>query len=215
MILSVVITCLCIMAVEEGQGRVDGCCHNFAIQSSLHIIIINYHTISSLLSSASPPIHLPSILTIANNNNQSNMKLSILLFGSVSIAIVSAQDIAFGTNKTLAPTPGVIRPNAPPVPPPITPFPTEPNVVSIYFNFMICSDVVGSEWVSVYHGYITNSQFMISCRCIDTTYCNTCPSLFTYTSSPLLISIHRLYHIFIRHHHQLHRHSFQHPQHQS
>ena len=72
------------------------------------------------------------------------MKLSItsILIGSASIAIVSAQDIddaiAFGTNKTLAPTPGVIRPNAPPVPPPITPFPTEPIVVSIYFNFMIC-----------------------------------------------------------------------------
>jgi len=51
------------------------------------------------------------------------MKLSItsILIGSASIAIVSAQDIAFGTNKTLAPTPGIDRPTTPA---PITPFPT-------------------------------------------------------------------------------------------
>jgi len=59
------------------------------------------------------------------------MKLSILLIGSVSIAIVSAQDIAFGTNKTLAPTFGVTRPPEPTSPAPITPFPTEEPVVSI------------------------------------------------------------------------------------
>ena len=96
------------------------------------------------------------------------MKLSILLISSASIAIVSAQDIAFGTNKTLAPTPGVSRP---PRPPPITPFPTEPNVVSIYFNFMICIGVVGLVWVSAYHEQSVHHEQ--SCRCIDTAHCNT------------------------------------------
>lgn len=36
-----------------------------------------------------------------------------------------------GTNKTLAPTPGITRPPEP-TPAPITPFPTEPNIVSLY-----------------------------------------------------------------------------------
>jgi len=56
------------------------------------------------------------------------MKLSItsILISSASIAIVSA-----GTNKTLAPTPGIVRPTTPA---PITPFPTElPPVVSFVF----------------------------------------------------------------------------------
>ena len=53
------------------------------------------------------------------------MKLITIVAAATSAALVS------GTNKTLAPTPGVDRPNAPP---PITPFPTEPNVVSYAFD---------------------------------------------------------------------------------
>jgi len=59
------------------------------------------------------------------------MKLSItsILISSASIAIVSAQ-----TNKTLAPTVSVTRPDTPS---PITPFPTEsPRPVSLCL--MLC-----------------------------------------------------------------------------
>ena len=51
------------------------------------------------------------------------------------IAAMAAASVNAGTNKTLAPTPGVDRPNAPP---PITPFPTEPNVVSISCLLFYC-----------------------------------------------------------------------------
>ena len=51
------------------------------------------------------------------------------------IAAMAAASVNAGTNKTLAPTPGVDRPNAPP---PITPFPTEPNVVSISCILYYC-----------------------------------------------------------------------------
>lgn len=142
------------------------------------------------------------------------MKLSItsILISSASIAIVSAQ----GTNKTLAPTPGIVT--RPPVPPPITPFPTEPNVVSIFVYVVLQLVWTMLVWASVYHGYITNSQFMISCRCIDTAHCNAIPNgVHHCLLTPHLLSwyLSTVYHIFIRHHHQLHRHSFQHPQHRS
>ena len=50
-----------------------------------------------------------------------------------TIAILAiAALVNAGTNETLAPTPGIVRPNAPlPTYPPITPFPTEPDVVRI------------------------------------------------------------------------------------
>ena len=55
-----------------------------------------------------------------------------------TIAILAtAALVNAGTNKTLAPTPGIVRPNAPPVPPPITPFPTEPNVVRIVLYIIV------------------------------------------------------------------------------
>ena len=53
-----------------------------------------------------------------------------MMMKSLTIIAMAAASVNAGTNKTLAPTPGVDRPNAQPVPPPITPFPTEPNVVS-------------------------------------------------------------------------------------
>ena len=61
------------------------------------------------------------------------MKLSItsILISSASIAIVSAQS---GTNKTLAPTPGIFRPTTPS---PITPFPTEPPQVSLIYVVVV------------------------------------------------------------------------------
>lgn len=46
----------------------------------------------------------------------------------LATAALASTSVNAGTNKTLAPTPGIDRPNAPP---PITPFPTEPNVVRI------------------------------------------------------------------------------------
>ncbi len=121
------------------------------------------------------------------------MKLSIsitsILIGSASIAIVSAQDIAFGTNKTLAPTPGVIRPNAPPVPPPITPFPTEPNVVSIYFNFMICIGCCRlGVWVNSHVDVSTSTLLLIAIPLMRL-------SIIVYLRhliSPLYVSIHPL-----------------------
>ena len=57
-----------------------------------------------------------------------------------TIAILAtATIVTAGTNKTLAPTPGVVRPNAPP---PITPFPTEPNVVRIVLYNVWCIAIV-------------------------------------------------------------------------
>ena len=52
------------------------------------------------------------------------MKLITIVAAATSAVLVSA-----GTNKTLAPTPGAIRPGTPA---PITPFPTEPPQVSLY-----------------------------------------------------------------------------------
>ena len=54
---------------------------------------------------------------------------------TIAILASSALLVNAGTNKTLAPTPGVIRPNAPP---PITPFPTEPNVVRLLYIVVLC-----------------------------------------------------------------------------
>jgi len=44
--------------------------------------------------------------------------------------VASAALVSAGTNKTLAPTPGAVRPT-PGTPAPITPFPTEPPKVSL------------------------------------------------------------------------------------
>ena len=53
-----------------------------------------------------------------------------------SIPVTTGNTDTVGTNNTLAPTPGVVRPNSN-APPPITPFPTEPNVVSIYSSELL------------------------------------------------------------------------------
>ena len=45
---------------------------------------------------------------------------------SIALATTAAFTLDAGTNKTLAPTPLIIRPT-PSTNPPITPFPTEPN----------------------------------------------------------------------------------------
>ena len=50
-------------------------------------------------------------------------------------AALASTSVNAGTNKTLAPTPGIDRPNAPP---PITPFPTEPNVVRNCCCCLLC-----------------------------------------------------------------------------
>ena len=70
------------------------------------------------------------------------MKLITIVAAATSAALVSA-----GTNKTLAPTPGAIRPGTPA---PITPFPTEPPQVSLYillFVFLYCNDGVAAASV--------------------------------------------------------------------
>ena len=60
-------------------------------------------------------------------------------------AALASTSVNAGTNKTLAPTPGIDRPNAPP---PITPFPTEPNVVRIIICCYICYvDCFYCSWV--------------------------------------------------------------------
>ena len=53
---------------------------------------------------------------------------------TIAILASAAALVNAGTNKTLAPTPGIVRPNAPP---PITPFPTEPNVVRILLYCLV------------------------------------------------------------------------------
>ena len=68
------------------------------------------------------------------------MKTTIAILATA--ALVNA-----GTNKTLAPTPGIVRPNAPPIPPPITPFPTEPNVVRIVLCGCCCYVVLQLGWM--------------------------------------------------------------------
>ena len=48
--------------------------------------------------------------------------------------VASAALVSAGTNKTLAPTPGAVRPTSPA---PITPFPTEPPQVR-YICIVVC-----------------------------------------------------------------------------
>ena len=66
----------------------------------------------------------------------------------LSIALATAAiTVDAGTNKTLAPTPGIIRPT-PSTNPPITPFPTEPNVsVTIIYLLWFVLGMAATGWL--------------------------------------------------------------------
>ena len=70
----------------------------------------------------------------------------------LSIALATAAiTVDAGTNKTLAPTPGISRPTpGGSTNPPITPFPTEPNVsVTIIYLFWFVLGMAATGWLGV------------------------------------------------------------------
>ena len=82
--------------------------------------------------------------------------------------VASAALVSAGTNKTLAPTPGISRPGTPA---PITPFPTEPPQVRLYIILlMLCFIIAMMEWPqrqwAAIYGRCTTSHHMSWCMCI-------------------------------------------------